>query len=160
MMQQIKEAYVPGRLWNEYRKNTGKLRKVEQHTEGIRMREEQDIAELPTMMMSAVPKSPPITTEKLVSCILVPEGMYVDDEGRMCLKMRDVSAHTIDLADEAVELFHAKTGFYPDEIMTCPSRSVLLKHELYFPQSKSPIQFVRDWEFPVDYDIIARGRIV
>lgn len=160
MMQELKKAYVPGELLREYRRKTGPLRNIEQNTEGISIREIPDISEMPTMMLPAVPKSPPLTTEKLVACVLVPSGMYVDEEGRMCLKIRDVAAHTIDLADDAVDRFHSLTGFYPDEIVACPSRYALLRHELYFPQSMKPIQFVRDWVFPVDYDIIARGRLV
>lgn len=157
MLQEAKKAYVPGELVREYRRRTGPLRKVEQNTEGIDL---HDIALLPTIMMPSVPKSPPLDTEKLAACLLVPDGMYLDEQGRMCLKVRDVETGTITLADEAVDAFRALTGFYPDELVVCPSRYVLLHHELYFSQALRPIQFVREWVFPIDYDVIARGRLL
>lgn len=141
-----------------HRRNTGPLR-LEQNTEGIKMSEEQDIADMPTQYMPAIPKRLP-TTEKIAACVIVPLGMYIDQEGRMCLKLRDVSTHTMDLADMAVERFCKLTGFYPDEILACPSRYVLLRNDHYFPQGKSPIPFVRDFCFPIDYDVIARGYVI
>jgi hypothetical protein len=144
-------------LLDLHRRNTGPLKRIEQNTEGIRM---QDIADMPTMMMPSIPKSPDLTTEKLIACILVPSGMYVDQEGRMCLKLIDLEMHTIDLADLAVDRFRGLTGFYPDELVSCPSRYARLGNALYFPQGKSPIPFVRSFVFPVDYDILARGYIV
>lgn len=142
-------------LLSLHRRNTGPL----QNTGGINMREE-DIADMPTLYMPSITKSPPITTEKLVACMLVPDGMHVDQEGRMCLKLIDLEMHTIDLADLAVERFCKLTGFYPDEIVACPSRYARLGNTLYFPQCKSPIPFTREFAYPIDYDILVRGYIV
>ncbi len=137
-------------LLNLYKRNTGELKLEEIRAE--------EIADMPTMMMPSIPKSPDLSTNELVAIILAPKDIYIDAHGRQCLKIIDVSAHTLELVDLVVERFHRLTGVLPSEIVACPSRSVLLRNRFYFPRGQKPIPFVRDFSFPLDYDILARGK--
>lgn len=109
-----------------------------------------DISEIPTIMTPAV--SPAGVTAKLH----VP---HVDREGRVYVKLINVEATTIDLADEAVGRFFERYGVYPDELVACPSRTARLNTYYLFPDGHLPIPFSRDFAYPVDYDIIARGYV-
>lgn len=141
-----------------HKRNTGKL---VNNTEEINLKDiklEKHVADMPTMMMPSIPKSPDLSTNELVAVILTPQGIYKDQEGRQCFKLIDVSAHTIDLVDRAVERFYKLTGGYPVEIITCPSRYVLLRFKDFCPSGGSPIPYVRDFVRPIDYDVLVRGR--
>lgn len=135
-------------LLDLYRRNTG----------GIPLDEiKREIWQQETQMIPAIPKSPPLTTEKLASTIL-PKGIQIDQEGRYCLKVRDLGAHTLEIVDAAVERFKKLTGVYPDEIIPCPSRYVLLKFKDFAPMGAHPIPYSRNFVFPVDYDVLVRRR--
>lgn len=136
-------------LLDLYKRNTG----------GLKLDEiKQEIADMPTSHMPAIPKSPGLSTTKLVAAILTPSPIYRDQEGRQCLKLVDVSAHTIDLVDKAVERFYKLTGGYPVEIIPCPSRYVLLRFKDFAPSGANPIPYIRDFVQPIDYDVLVRGR--
>jgi hypothetical protein len=140
-----------------YKRNTGALKLDE--IKGEHRTDEIDLADMPTRMMSAVPKSPdPLSTNELVAVILSPNGLYIDQDGRQYLKLIDVSAHTLELVDVAVERFLKLTGRYPDEIIPCPSRYVLLKFKDFAPVGSNPIPYVRNFAFPIDYDVLVRGK--
>jgi hypothetical protein len=130
------------------------------NTGGLSLSEiRQEIWEQQTQMIPTIPKSPPLSTGKLIAQILAPtlQGVYVDQDGRQCLKLIDVAAHTLELVDAAVERFRKLTGSYPVEIIPCPSRYVLLKFKDFAPNGASPIPYIRDFSFPIDYDILVRG---
>jgi hypothetical protein len=112
-----------------------------------------DISEMPTVSTLAVF---PSATAKLVR---LPRYRHVDQQGRLFIKLVDIEASTIDLADEAVDRFFELTGVFPDELVACPSRTARLNTYYYFSADCLPIPFVRDFMYPVDYDILARGHV-
>ena len=135
---------VKALLLERYRRNTGPLAGC---TQGA------DISDMPTVSTFVVL---PRVTAKLVR---LPLYRHVDYKGRIFIKLIDIEASTIDLADEAVDRFFELTGVYPDEIVACPSRTARLNTYYYFPVGRLPIPFVRDFAYPVDYDVLARGYV-
>lgn len=111
---------------------------------------DRDISDMPTLMMAAVS---PQSTEKLAPCL------PTDQEGRCYVKIISLEALTIDLADLAVSCFLDATGVYPDELIACPSRMARLNTYYFFPKGHLPIPFTRDFMYPIDYDILARGYV-
>lgn len=90
----------------------------------------------------------------------LPHRLYVDQERHQCLMLSHLIADTLDLVTEAVRRFCYCTGHYPDEIIPCPSRYILLKHGYFCPVGGVLIPFSRDFVFPIDYDVIVRSRYV
>jgi len=120
------------------------------HTEAINLREIRmsDISDMPTMFIPAVR-----TTEKLIQC------GPIDDQGRVYIKLINLEALTIDLADLAVDRFFECFNTYPDELVACPSRMARLNTYYFFPKDRLPIPFVRNFMYPIDYDLLARGYV-
>ena len=90
----------------------------------------------------------------------LPHRLYVDDQGRQCLRLDHLTISTLDLVTESVRRFCEYAGHYPDEIIPCPSRYILLKHGYFCPVGGVLIPFSRDFIFPIDYDVIVRSRYV
>jgi hypothetical protein len=130
-------------LFYLHAKNTGE----------VMLRDTDKLEALPTLLMSAIPPHSAIVT-------ILPHQLYLDWEGRQCLKLDDLLADTVDLVDEAVNRFYDCTGTYPDEIVLCPSRYILLQFGHFCPVGGILIPFVRDFVFPIDYDVIVRRRYV
>jgi len=120
------------------------------HTEAISLREirASDISDMPTMFIPVVR-----TTEKLIQC------GPIDDHGRVYIKLINLESLTIDLADLAVDRFFERFNCYPDELVACPSRMARLNTYYFFPHGHMPIPFVREYAYPIDYDLLARGYV-
>ena len=116
----------------------------------------EEIADMPTMMVPAIPKSPPYSTSKMIAAILAP-GIYRDEEGRHCFKLTDVGAHTLEVVERAAEQFRRLTGQYPAEIIPCPSRYRALRFKDFCPKGNTPIPYTSNFVFPVDYDVLVRS---
>ena len=161
-------GYIPGMFSG--RKRTGSL-------DGIRMTEEEIrewhratgeiggntihkaiIANQKTMIMPSVPMSPPLDDEQLTDHILIPPPLYIDQEGRACLKIIDLMSHTLELIDHAVKRFHDLTDHYPTEIIPCPSRYMALRFKRFYPLQGGSIAIVTDFGITIDYDVLVRGR--
>jgi len=115
----------------------------------LMLRDTDKVEAMPTLLMSAIPPHSAIVT-------ILPHQLYTDGEGRQCLRLDDLMADTVDLVDEAVNRFYDLTGHYPDEIVPCPSRYILLKFGHFCPVGNVLIPFSKDFVFPIDYDIIVR----
>jgi hypothetical protein len=122
------------------------------HTEAISLKDIRmsDISNMPTMFIPAI--SPKIT-DKLIQC------GPIDDRGRVYIKLINLEALTIDLADLAVDRFFERFNCYPDELVACPSRMARLNTYYFFPKDHLPIPFVREYAYPIDYDLLARGYV-
>jgi hypothetical protein len=122
------------------------------HTEAISLKDIRmsDISDMPTMFIASVY---PRVTEKLIQC------GPVDDHGRVYIKLINLEALTIDLADLAVDRFFERFKAYPDELVACPSRMARLNTYYFFPKDHLPIPFVRNFMYPIDYDLLARGYV-
>lgn len=92
--------------------------------------------------------------------VTLPHRLYVDQERRQYLALSHLIADTLDLVTEAVRRFCKCTGHYPDEIVPCPSRYILLKYGYFCPVGGVLIPFSKDFVFPIDYDVIVRSRYV
>lgn len=132
-------------LLDLHRRNTGELPVINN------IDTEKTVAISRTVAMSSIRSS-------VVSTL--PHRLYVDQERRQYLALSHLTADTIDLVTEAVRRFRGHTGHYPDEIIPCPSRYILLKYGYFCPVGGVLIPFSRDFVFPIDYDIIVRSRYV
>src|SRR5579872_834531 len=133
-------------LLNLYRRNTGELEALDP------IKETDKIAAMPTVLVPSVAPSRSIAT-------ILPHQLYVDQEGYQVLKLNHLTADTIDLVSEAVSRFRTETGYYPDEIIPCLSRYILLKFGHFCPCIGVLIPFSREFIFPIDYDVIVRRRM-
>jgi len=131
-------------LLSLHRRNTGEL-------EAIDPIDTDKLAAMPTVLVPSIAPSRSIAT-------ILPHQLYID-EGAYHLKMDHLTADTIDLVSEAVTRFRRATGYYPDEIIPCPSRYILLKFGHFCPCIGVLIPFSRDFVFPVDYDVVVRRRM-
>ena len=130
-------------LLDLHRRNTGELPVID--TEKLEAVDE--MAVLPTVLTPAISKFSIVST--------LPHQFYFE-EGYQILKLDDLMADTIDLVSEAVRRFCRFTGYYPDEIILCPSRYVLLKFGHFCLTNGVLIPFSRDFTFPIDYDVLVR----
>jgi hypothetical protein len=131
-------------LLNLHRRNTGELEALDPIV--------KDTDKMPTVLVPSIAPSRSIAT-------ILPHQSYIDAEGYQCLKLDHLTADTIDLVSEAVTRFRTETGYYPDEIVPCPSRYILLKFGHFCPCIGVLIPFSNDFVFPIDYDVIVRRRI-
>jgi hypothetical protein len=131
-----------------HRRNTGELPVLSPDTEKIEAIERVD--ELPTVTTLAVP------TFSIAS--IIPHRFYAEN-GYQVLKLDHLTVETIDLVSEAVRRYRRATGYYPEEIIPCPSRFVLLTFGHFSPTNGILIPFSRDFVFPIDYDVLVRGRL-
>lgn len=115
------------------------------------LKDTDKVVAMPTLLMSAI-SAPSIAS-------VLPHQLYRDGEGRQCLKLDDLMGDTTDLVEEAVSRFRKSTGVYPDEIVLCPSRFILLQHGHFCPMGGILIPFSRDFAFPIDYDVVVRRRL-
>jgi hypothetical protein len=134
-------------LLNLHRRNTGELEALDPI-----MIDTDKIVAMPTVLV------PSIAPARSIAAIL-PHQFYVDAERHQVLKLDDLMADTLDLVSEAVTRFRTETGAYPDEIIPCPSRFLLLQFGHFCPTIGVLIPFTRDFIFPIDYDVIVRGRV-
>lgn len=132
-------------LLNLHQKNTGELPALGN------IDTEKTVAMSRTVAM-------PIIRSSVVSTL--PHRFYVDGQNRQCLALYHLMIDTLDLVTEAIRRFCGHTGHYPDEIIPCPSRYILLKHGYFCPVGGVLIPFSRDFVFPIDYDVIVRSRYV
>lgn len=153
--------YRSGHLWrkwrNEHPKNTEGIPQIRRRTEDL----QNDIPDLPTVLMTSVPVSPrDMGTGRLIARILGSNSLYKDAQGRVCLRMVDVGIRTIDLVDAGVQQFYQMTGEYPTEIVPCPSRLYGLRNTQFYypPRGGDPIPYVADFSLPVGYDVIFRRK--
>lgn len=133
-------------LLNIHRQNTGELPVISNNIDTEKTVAMSRTVAMPTVKMSAVST--------------IPQRLYVDQERRQCLALYHLTAETVDLVTEAVRRFCGHTGHYPDEIIPCPSRYILLKFGYFCPVGGVLIPFSRDFIFPIDYDVIVRSRYV
>lgn len=127
-----------------HHRNTGEL-------EALDPIDTEKLEAMPTLLLAS--SKPSIAS-------ILPHQLYLDEEDRQCLKLDDLTADTVDLVEEAVTRFCRYTGYYPDEIVLCPSRYILLQFGQYCPIGGINIPFVRDFVFPIDYDVIVRRQYV
>jgi hypothetical protein len=125
----------------------------------------RNTGELPTLDLPITDKMEAMPTIALPSfhrsnASIAPHRLYLDQYGRRCLRINGLIADTIDLASEAVHRFKNLTGQYPDEIIPCPSRFLLLRFGNFCPVSGILIPFSRDFVFPIDYDVIVRKQVL
>jgi len=88
------------------------------------------------------------------------DALFIDEQGRLCLKIADVEMPTLALADEAVERFRAETDNYPSEIVICPSRYSLAtasSNNYYGRYGNVCIPYAQEFGSVIDYDVICRG---
>jgi hypothetical protein len=133
-------------LLNLHRRNTGELEALDPP-----LKDTDKIAAMPTVLVPAIAPSRSIAT-------ILPHQLYVDEDV-WHLKMDHLTADTIDLVSEAVTRFRRDTGYYPDEIIPCPSRYILLKFGHFCPCIGVLIPFSNDFVFPIDYDVVVRRRM-
>lgn len=135
-------------LLNLHRHNTGELPVI--NTEKLEAFDQA--SNLPTVIVPAIVRARSIAP-------ILPHQSYVDENGYQCLRLDHLTADTVDLVSEAVTRFRAEIGYYPDEIILCPSRYVLLKFDHFSPTNGILIPFSRDFIFPIDYDVLVRRRL-
>ena len=135
-------------LLDLHRRNTGELPVIDtEKIEVINKRTEL----MPVVTTSALP------TFSIAS--IIPHQFYADENGYQILKLDHLTVDTVDLVSEAVRRYRRATGRYPEEIILCPSRFILLKFGHFCPVNGVIIPFVRDFVFPIDYDVLVRGRL-
>lgn len=83
--------------------------------------------------------------------------LYIDEHLRVCLKLISVAEETASLVEDAVSTFERHTGYYPDEIVLCPSRYAGVLFGCYYPISSQPIPYLFDPDAAQDFDIIVRS---
>lgn len=133
-------------LLNLHRRNTGELEALDPI-----VKDTDKLAAMPTVLVPAVAPSRSIVT-------ILPHQLYTEN-GYQVLKLDHLTVDTIDLVSEAVMRFRAETGCYPNEIVPCPSRFVLLKFGHFCPCIGVLIPFSNDFVFPIDYDVVVRRRM-
>jgi hypothetical protein len=113
-------GYKPGNLtrdWN--RQNTGGINKVTRSTNVERKNTDRLslIADQVTIMeLQAIPKSPPLPSEKLVAQVLMPKKQI------LCFDIRDRQRSTLDLVEDAINICLSETGKYPYCVVLEPLR--------------------------------------
>jgi hypothetical protein len=132
-------------LLNLHRRNTGEL---------------PVISNVDTEKVASVSRTVAMPVVRASVSSTLPHRLYIDQERRQYLALSHLTADTIDLVTEAVKRFCGCTGHYPDEIVPCPSRYILLKYGYFCPVGGVLIPFSRDFIFPIDYDVVVRSRYV
>lgn len=146
LYQEVKSGgNIKSYLLDLHRRNTGELPVI------------NNIDTEKTVAISRTVAMPVVKTSVVFT---LPHRLYVDDQGRQCLRLDHLTINTLDLVTESVRRFCHSTGHYPDEIIPCPSRYILLKHGYFCPMGGVLIPFSRDFIFPIDYDVIVRSRYV
>ncbi len=93
-----------------------------------------DVADMHTMLMPAMPKSPPLVTDKMVAQVLTPQidvqapiQMSEPQEEVLCFERKDSQKHTLQLIEEAVQECLRETGKYPYRIIIEPLRYLAMR---------------------------------
>lgn len=143
-----------------HRRNTGEILLKDIKAEEQRIKEEKERirrekwASQGTMLIPAI-----IPTTPLADNIMIDDPFFfVDEENRQCLKIVDVTAHTLDLIHEAVRIFYKATGVYPEKITPCPSRFGHLRMSHFYHPNGNRIPYIREFGSVIDYDILCRGK--
>lgn len=156
-------GYKPGNLvrgW--HRQNSGELKMTDSISAIKVERNNTDrlppIDEQPTIIeMPAIPKSPPMHTEKMIAQMLTPlpeSRPHLKTREVLCFEMRDAQANTMDLIEEVVQVCIKELQKYPFKIAISPLRYLAMYRYIEEINRKSSIKLVCS-DTIVDYDVIA-----
>lgn len=82
------------------------------------------------------------------------ENIRIDSQSRFCLQLSDSYAGTLDLVIQACSQFYAGLGYFPEEIVLCPSRYVVYQGQSFSPNNTTAIPYV--FEEYCNYDVLVR----
>jgi len=116
------------------------------------------IDEQPTIIeMTAIAKSPPMTTEKMTAQILTPlpeKQSHIKTREVLCFEVRDAQANTLDLIEEVMDICARELHKYPFKIALSTLRYLAMYGHIESINKQSSIKLVCA-DNTADYDVMA-----
>ena len=136
-----------------YRKNSGELKLEEiKAEENKKKRQMNEYTRKINLWHQKTVLMPIVSQEEIIRAAFSMDGF-----GRPCLKIVDMEATTLDLVEEAVELFHVWAEACPMDIILSPFRAPETHLRHFYHRCGSKIPYSYEIPADLDYDVKVRG---